>query len=178
MLGNFPRSLAFTLAQEGGWADRPDDPGGPTMRGVTLATYRSWCSWCGRPVPDANSLRDINDTTLSAIYRDAYWAMVNGDGLPEGVDLVLFDAGVNTGPATAAMQLQRILQVTPDGDVGPITCAAAAKASPFVLIARLADVQEDYYRSLPDFPIFGKDWIARTQRRRSAGMAMASGRGA
>jgi len=177
MLGNFAPSLAFTLAQEGLWSDSPEDPGRCTMRGITLGAYRAWCAWTGLPEPGPNDLRNINDKTLAAIYRDGYWALVNGDGLPEGIDLVLFDASVNTGPSTAAMQLQRILGVTADGDVGPITLAAAAKASPFVLIANLADAQEAYYRTLAGFATFGAGWIARVQRRRSAGMAMASGRG-
>lgn len=40
---NFQRALSLVLKHEGGWADHPSDPGGATMRGVTLATFRLLC---------------------------------------------------------------------------------------------------------------------------------------
>jgi len=176
MQHNFPRAYAFTRAQEGLWEDNPADPAGCTMQGVPLGKYRDWCAKQGLPEPTPDDLRNISDATLEAIYGE-YWADVNGDGLPDGVDLSVFDAGFDTGPGTAAEQLQRILRVVADGVVGPITCAAAGRTSPFALLANLADAQETYYRALPRFPTFGAGWIARAQRRRSAAMALASGRG-
>jgi lysozyme family protein len=35
---NFARALPLVLKHEGGWADHPRDPGGATMKGVTLAS--------------------------------------------------------------------------------------------------------------------------------------------
>ncbi len=40
MKRNFKKALKHVLVHEGGWADHPKDPGGATMKGVTLATYR------------------------------------------------------------------------------------------------------------------------------------------
>ena len=42
---------AFIRRFEGGYANDPDDPGGHTMRGVTLATYEYYCRLpgIGRP---------------------------------------------------------------------------------------------------------------------------------
>ena len=37
---NFTRAPALVLKAEGGWSDNPADPGGATMRGVTLANHR------------------------------------------------------------------------------------------------------------------------------------------
>ncbi|MFD2053036.1 glycosyl hydrolase 108 family protein [Mesorhizobium calcicola] len=34
---NFAWALALVLKSEGGWSDNPADPGGATMKGVTLA---------------------------------------------------------------------------------------------------------------------------------------------
>lgn len=39
---NFRRALPLVLKHEGGWADHPKDPGGATMKGVTLATFRRY----------------------------------------------------------------------------------------------------------------------------------------
>lgn len=36
----FSRSLAKVLQSEGGYSDQKDDPGGPTMRGVTQRVQR------------------------------------------------------------------------------------------------------------------------------------------
>ncbi len=176
MIGNFPRALAFTLGQEGSWSDQPADPGGATMRGITLATYQSWAFAQGYAPPTADDLHEIDDATVAEIYHDLYWQPVHAGDLPDGVDLSVFDMGVNAGTGTAVRQLQTILRVTPDGVVGPITIAAAQRASAFVLIASLADHQAAYYRSLADFPTFGVGWLARVEARRKAAMALASGR--
>ncbi len=174
MVGNFPRALAFTLGQEGGWSNRPDDH--PTMQGITLATYQGWAFGQGYPSPTLDDLRAIDAATVAEIYHDLYWRMISADSLPDGVDLSCFDEAVNAGPGTSVRQLQTILRVAADGVVGPITIAAAQRASAFVLITSLADVQEKYYRALADFSTFGAGWLARVEARRKAAMALASGR--
>ncbi len=40
MKNNFKEALKHVLVHEGGWADHPKDPGGATMKGVTLITFR------------------------------------------------------------------------------------------------------------------------------------------
>jgi lysozyme family protein len=95
---NYPAPiLDFTLKYEGGWSDDPRDPGGATMKGVTLATY---AAFKGRAVSKAE-LKAISDVDLFAIYRQGYWQAVDGDELPTGPDLCLFDIAVNSGPARA-----------------------------------------------------------------------------
>jgi lysozyme family protein len=39
MKDNFESSQQQVLVHEGGWADHPKDPGGATMKGVTLMTF-------------------------------------------------------------------------------------------------------------------------------------------
>jgi len=93
----FSTVLAETLTHEGGWADHPKDPGGATMKGVTLATYRQYY-----PNATKADLRKISDADLKMIYRTGYWDKVRGDDLPPGVDLMTFDVAVNSGPRRAA----------------------------------------------------------------------------
>ncbi|TIW59571.1 MAG: hypothetical protein E5V56_10435, partial [Mesorhizobium sp.] len=39
---NFQRALALVLKSEGGWSNNSADPGGATMKGVTLANFRRY----------------------------------------------------------------------------------------------------------------------------------------
>ena len=60
MKSNFKSALKYVLVHEGGWADHPKDPGGATMKGVTLITYRRHF---GKDKSKDN-LRNISDEEL------------------------------------------------------------------------------------------------------------------
>lgn len=169
MRDNFPACLAETLRHEGGWADHPKDPGGATMKGVTLATYRRW-----KPGATKDDLRRITDAEVAAIYRKGYWDAVNGDDLPAGLDLVAFDGAVNSGPARGAKWLQQALGVTADGKIGPKTIAAARAAQAEAVIDRACDLRMAFLRGLNTWPTFGKGWGRRVNEVRDAATAMAA----
>ncbi len=174
MEDNFATCLAFTLRAEGGYTDNPDDPGGATNMGITLATYRSWSDDPAAGVPQ---IEDMTTRVASAIYRALYWNPLRADALPAGVDLSVFDFGVNAGIWRSARLLQRALGFTGDeldGCIGPETLAATDKADARALVEELFARQEHYYRSLEEFPIFGRGWLNRTQARREAALAMLS----
>lgn len=168
----FATCLAFTLKEEGGFCDNPSDPGGATCQGITLATLRSWTDDDSLGVA---AVRDISPATVQAIYGADYWNKMQCGAMPAGIDLMVFDMGVNAGPARSVRMLQRALGFPPadvDGCVGPQTLGAVRKADPAALIVKLADMQAAYYRSLPTFNVFGNGWLARVDRRRRAAIAM------
>jgi lysozyme family protein len=168
----FSECLAFTLRAEGGYVDNPDDPGGATNMGITLATYRTWSD---DPSAGVSQIRDLTMRTAGAIYRTLYWNPLRGDALPAGVDLSVFDFGVNAGVWRSGRVLQLALGFssdTVDGCVGPETLAAADKAAVQELIESLASRQAMYYRSLKDYSFFGQGWLKRTETRRDAALAM------
>ena len=168
----FDTCLAFTLQQEGGFTDNPKDPGGATCQGITLATLRTWT---GKPSLGVADIRNISAATVQAIYRADYWNRMRCDALPPGVDLMVFDHGVNTGTASAARLLQQALGMTgaaASGSVDAKTLAGSAEADPTALIGLLADRQTAYYHSLSGFATFGKGWLARVTRRKTAAMKM------
>lgn len=165
---NYPSPiLDFTLREEGGWADNSDDPGGATMKGVTLATFQSHY-----PGSTADDLRNITEDQLAAIYRNGYWNTVRGDDLPAGVDLSVFDFGVNAGPRRSVEMLQSAVGVDADGDLGPISMAAISAASPATVVASLSGMQRAHYESLDTFDVFGAGWLARNERRLQAATAL------
>lgn len=176
MKANFDRCLSEVLQHEGGWADNPKDPGGATMKGVTLATFRAWK---GSAATKAQ-LRAISDADLRAIYRRNYWDAVSGDDLPAGLDLLAFDAAVNSGPSRGAKWLQTALGVSADGKIGPATIAAAQKAHPEAVIDRAIAARVSFLRTARHkdtgallWPTFGKGWTARVESIREEAIAMA-----
>lgn len=166
MIANFDPSLAFTLSEEGGWSDDPDDPGGATNKGITLATFRDYM-----PGATAAELRDIPDNQVSHIYMMGYWRPVAGDHLPAGLDLMVFDFGVNAGPSRSARMLQQAVGVEEDGIIGPVTLKAISSVSD--TLSRLSGLQRAHYRALPEFGLYGAGWMARTDRRLAAALRMA-----
>ena len=127
MPDNFEVCLAFTLKAEGGYVDNPADPGGATNMGITLATLRQWSD--DQDLGPAQ-VEEMTQRTAKAIYRSLYWNPLRADALPVGVDLSVFDMGVNAGIWRSARLLQAALGFTGeevDGCVGPDTLAAAAK---------------------------------------------------
>jgi lysozyme family protein len=175
MADMFDACLAFTLREEGGYVDDPADPGGATNMGITLATYRQWSD---NPGLGSTQVQDMTERTVRAIYRSLYWNPLRADALPIGVDLSVFDMGVNAGIWRSARLLQRALRFTGeevDGCIGPETLDAAAQCDPRALVTDLAERQAAYYRSLADFATFGTGWLNRTKARRNAALAMIAG---
>lgn len=157
MKDNFEFSLEQVLKHEGGWSDHPADPGGATMKGVTLKTYSDWL---GRQA-SKDELRNIPDSHLSMIYKTRFWDAVRGDDLPTGVDFAVFDMAVNSGPGRAARLLQAAVGATPDGAIGPKTLAAVRERDPEALITAYQSNRQHFLEALPTFATFGKGWTRR-----------------
>jgi lysozyme family protein len=169
MINNFAACLAFTLAEEGGYSDTPGDPGAATNMGIDTPTLSAWL---GRPAT-VEDVRSLPRATATLIYDRDYWLPINGDNLPAGVDLVVFDFGVTSGPSTSARVLQTLVGVTADGLIGPGTLAALARHQPSWLIAGLHLAHERYYQGLSGSAEFGEGWLARNDRAMAAANGMA-----
>jgi lysozyme family protein len=167
---NFARALSLVLVSEGGWSDNPADPGGATMKGVTLANFRRYVK------ADATKadLRAISDAQVAAVYRRFYWDAVLGADLPAGVDYAVFDFAVNSGPGRAAKHLQAVLGVVQDGRIGPDTLAAARRKPAGVVIDALCDARLAFLEKLPTWPSFGRGWSARVASVRRQALLMSA----
>lgn len=174
MQRNFERSMPLVLKHEGGFVNHPRDPGGATMKGVTLATFRQYVP--GATVAD---LKAISGDMLNRIYRDGYWNEVRGDDLPAGVDYAVFDFAVNSGPNRAVKYLQAAVGEAQDGKIGPKTLAAAAKANPAGLINAICDARLAFMRRIKGsdgrllWDTFGKGWSSRVAGVRKEALRMA-----
>lgn len=154
------------------YMNHPADPGGATMMGITHRVYDAWRTSRGMPVRD---VRQIEDSEIAAIYREQYWKLVRGDELPAGLDLAVFDFGVNSGPVQAIRSLQRALGVNIDGQLGVATIAACKAADAATLLDKYMDGREAFGRSLKNYLPFRNGWETRWQRIRKAAAAMIDG---
>ena len=116
----YNEALKRVLVHEGGYVNDPRDPGGATMKGVTQRTYDGYRKRLGLP---SRPVSQITSAEVGEIYRRQYWAAVRGDELPAGIDYVLFDGAVNSGPVQSIKWLQRALGVSVDGVLGEATVA-------------------------------------------------------
>jgi len=158
MKENFDVALLHVLKSEGLWSDNPQDPGGATMKGITLSVYREWKR---NQYITKEQLRVIPDEDVYNLYKQLYWDKVCADALPSGVDYAVFDAAVNMGVARATKILQEAVGVTADGVLGPKSLSAIQKANPQEIIAKFSKLKQDFYQSLKTFPVFGKGWLNR-----------------
>lgn len=154
MKDNFVKCLPLVLKHEGGWSNHPSDPGGATMRGVTLATFRRY--YGNNMTKD--DLRGIRYEQLQHIYKDGYWDVCKCDELPYGVDYAMFDFAVNSGPRRAVSFLQEIVGSAADGILGPRTLNAVKGAYDHRTIVYLCDNRLAFLRSLANWRVFGTGW--------------------
>ncbi len=157
---NWQASLTAILNEEGGFADNPGDPGGATNMGITRKTLSAWR---GEPV-SRDDVMMLEKNEAARIYREKFWMAIAGDDLPGGLDLVLFDDAVMSGPRTAIRDLQHALGVGVDGVMGPVTSAALVAQPVTEIISLLQTERLARLKSLPHFALFGRGWSRRLQR--------------
>ena len=173
-IDNFPSCLAVTLApeNEGGFSNDPQDPGGVTNHGVTA---RNWAAWMGHAVTVAD-MRTLTIAQVTPFYRAQFWQAMACAKMPAGVDLCLFDAGVNISPGRAVMLLQKVVGVAADGHAGGQTALAvqgyASNHGRAALVNAYQDARATFYRSRAGFGHDGNGWLARTARIRVKALEM------
>ncbi len=153
----FAECLPLILAHEGGFSNRREDNGGPTNLGVTQRTLSDWLG-------HAASIEEVKALTPAAvgpIYDKNYWQAAGCHLLPPGLDYMVFDFAVNSGPGRARRYLQQAAGVTVDGQIGSQTLAAIGHIGGPAMVERMANAREMYYKGLDDFPTFGKGWLNR-----------------
>jgi lysozyme family protein len=161
MIENYKDSLAHVLKNEGGFAILAHDPGGATMEGITLETYREWKR---NPHLTAEDLKAIPDQEVHDLYKELFWGKIRGDDLPKGIDYAVFDAAVNMGCGRAIKLLQEAAGTLPDGVLGLKTLYAISQADHKTLMADFTAIKITFYKSLKTFAYFGNGWLNRVSQ--------------
>lgn len=149
---------AGIVAREGGYSDDPDDPGGATNHGVTLATLRRLgIDPDGDGRIDRADVKAVTAAQAADIFIQHYFRAPRLDALPVVLQAPVFDMYVNSG-ANAVRILQRLLTemgfaCADDGILGPRTiaqAAAAARAAPDHIADAYAIARRNFYFRLAD----------------------------
>lgn len=151
---------------EGGWADNKNDRGGKTNMGVTLATWKS-CGYDkdGDGDIDADDLRVITQNDVVNLLRVHYWGRWKADQIRcQSLANILVDWVWASGKWGIIIP-QRLLNVTADGKVGPITLATLNQVNPKaffeILKAERIKFCQDLCKNNPSQNVFLKGWINR-----------------
>lgn len=134
MQNNYNTSIDFVFQYEGGYVNHPQDPGGPTNRGITLNTARAY--W--KKDASIADIKAMPKAVAEGIYKTQYADKINFDQILSGLDLCVLDAAVMSGPAKALKWLA--LDNTIDG---------------------YQALRLTFYKSLKIWSTFGKGWTNR-----------------
>jgi uncharacterized protein (TIGR02594 family) len=162
----FDVALEKVLLVEGGVSDHPNDPGGFTNKGITLATFASYKNV---KITDdnveeiKNQLVNISDDDVRRIYWKYYWIRVGCNLMPDGLSMFVFDTAVMHGPSVARKILQEALGVEVDGIIGPKTLSAAEEADAPTVLKRMHDIRMDRLRKSKNWGTFGEGWTNRIE---------------
>lgn len=169
---NWERCLDLILKHEGGYVNHPEDPGGMTNMGVTKKVYEEWI---GNEVTEED-MQGLIREDVAPIYQKNYWLGVKAHDLPDGLDLCVFDWGVNSGPGTATKKLQEMVGADADGILGPNSLSSLnvyiEEHGLKQTIINYQAIRQQFYESLDTFSTFGNGWTRRVEDTSKAAMEM------
>ena len=169
-MSNFSECLKLVLHHEGGYVNHPKDPGGETNMGVTKRVYEEFGG--------TKDMKDLEFEDVMPIYKKNYWDRVKADDLPAGLDLCVFDFGVNAGTGRAAKYLQSLVGATADGAIGPNTLKTVEVYVQIEGIEATIEAyqknRQGYYEKLKTFETFGRGWTRRNSETTEAALKMIS----
>lgn len=162
MKGNFDRVIDKLLAHEGGYVNDRRDPGGETNLGISRRTY---------PKED---IRGMTKARAKVIYKRDFWDACRCDDLPGGVDYVVFDGAVHSGPSRSIRWLQQAVGATADGKIGPATLRAAEINYAPAVIERTIGFRLSFMRGLALWKSHGNGFQRRADEVRILALEMAN----
>lgn len=164
-MADYKKLVPFIRKWEGGFVNDPDDLGGATNKGVTIATYEAYCRKKGYPKPTVEQLKNLSDAEWSEIFKTLYWDRWKADEIKsQSVANILVDWVWASG-VYGIKRPQDIVGVLPDGLVGPKTLAAVNSKNPEGLFKAIKQARiyfvDEICRKRPANLKFRKGWLNR-----------------
>lgn len=161
MQGNLAACLDVTLKHEGGYSNDRRDPGNWTGGKVGVGALKGTKYGIAAASYPRLDIKNMTVADARNIYAVKYWEPVRGDLMPLGVDLSVFDYGVNSGPSRSVKALQRVLGVVSDGKIGGGTVDAVTKADGKAVIQKHCASRMSFLRGLATWKTFKGGWSRR-----------------
>lgn len=159
-MASFDIFLPILLKFEGGYVNDPEDPGGETNKGVTIAVFQNCAHELLGIDPTSDNLKALTDAQAGIIYKALYWNKIQGDAIAlQDLANIVCDFFVNAGShATKLLQtvmLQMGANVAVDGVIGPGSIAALNGLPQAEVYRRYKQGRIEYYEALGQrFPKF------------------------
>lgn len=164
MRDNYAQALNYVLQSEGGFINDPDDSGGATNKGITLAVFKEYKRNNHLTLED---LKNISNSDVYDIYKKLYWDRVYADNLNSGCDYACFDFAVNAGVARSVKLAQGVVGANVDGIMGPATLALCNRVDTLFFINAFSNSKREFYESIvknkPTQEKFLKGWLNRIE---------------
>lgn len=165
VMANINDLVPHILKFEGGLVNDPDDLGGLTNKGVTYKTYKLYCKRKDK-IATEEGLINLSMEEFTDILKTMYWDACRADSIQsQGVANAIVDWAWNSGTATAAKEIQKVLGVKADGIIGNITLSAINSQSPLPLFGRIKTARIKYIEriceSRPENRKFYRGWMNR-----------------
>ncbi|HGO4873703.1 TPA: glycoside hydrolase family 108 protein, partial [Klebsiella pneumoniae] len=150
----FSKISSVILQHEGGYVNDPNDRGGETNMGITIATWRAYAPSDLGIEATTNTLRNMTKEQAEIIYYNHYWEPKCFCKLETiKIALMLYDWTITSGRAVTQVRkmlhneynINLVVSNTMDDDM--IHCINAIEDQE-QLLSRIAEVRKEYYRSL------------------------------
>ncbi|MEG5552403.1 glycosyl hydrolase 108 family protein [Enterobacter wuhouensis] len=150
----FSTISSVILQHEGGYVNDPNDRGGETNMGITIATWRAYASGDLGIEATSNTLRNMTKEQAEVIYYNHYWEPKGFCKLESTkIALMIYDWTITSGRAITQIRkmlhneynINLVVNNTMDDDM--IHCINAIEDQG-QLLSRIAEIRKEYYRSL------------------------------
>jgi len=168
---NLERGLAHVFGHEGGLSLDPNDRGNWTTGVIGRGELKGTKFGIAAHVYPGLDIRGLTLVEAAEIYRRDYWTRIRGDLLAGGIDVVMLDTAINSGPGRAIQLLQASLGVTVDGGYGPETLGAIGKVRDWAPVIRdYCRRRMSFLRALSSWVHYGNGWTRRVAETEALGI--------
>jgi len=171
MRDNFDNCMTAILPYEGGFGDDPNDRGNWTSGKIGVGENRGTKYGISAMAEPGVDIKNLTKTGAIQIYRTKYAPPVAFDAQPYGVDLVVLDIAINSGPSRALSLLGRALG-TDLKTASALSMLAQEYKDKIGLVKSICAKRAAFYRSISTFSRYGKGWLRRNAGMEATGVAM------
>jgi len=122
-MSNYRKAINGVLKNEGGYTKDVIDRGGETYCGISRKYFPRWAGW--QVIDESDHFDGRLDSLVIDFYKEYFWDALRLEGVEDDfIAGMLLNIAVNQGKKSVVKKVQRILKVSVDGFIGPVTIQA------------------------------------------------------